>query len=119
MSLNSLRDLRRARRRPDEVIQIIVGPKPRWRDDTAGIVHIPVTATPEEMDWRPVVGLWVAVFVTCSDWEFGKRVLDQLEAAGARLFGAADPQKTYAMAVGADEGHHASLKNSMELLCQP
>lgn len=118
MSLESLRNLRRAGRKPDAVVKIIVGPKPNWLDDTAAVVHIRPDATPEDMDWRPTIGMWVVVFLTGNDRALGARVLACLEAAKAKVYGAADLEGTYPCIADATERHHKNLRQSMELLCQ-
>lgn len=114
MSLDSLRDLRRERMRPEEVIAVLVGPRPAWRHDSPAFVHVPQHSNPEDMDWRPLLGLWTAVFATVDDHPLVARVLICIAEAKAKFYGAALPEGTFPCVKEADERHHANLRTTLE-----
>lgn len=117
MSLDSLRSLRRSGRKPEHVVTVLIGPVPAWRQDDPAFVAVKPDALVDLMDWRPVVGLWVALFVTADPGGLAGRVMDALTAAGAKFYGAALPDGTFPCIADPTEKHHANLRRKWELLC--
>ena len=119
MSLEAIRQLRRRGQKPDGVVLVLLGDRPRWLDDDASLVVIRPADEPRFMDWRPMVGLWAAVFT--ADNQPPARtlsVLNALEGAGAKFFGAADATGAYPMTVGAGDEHRWCLQRTREALCR-
>lgn len=116
MSLSAIRSVRMRGHRPG-VVTVVVGPVPRWVDDDERHIVIGEKDSPERMDWRPVVGLWLAILQTARLPELTAAVMDQAQAAGAKFFGAADHTGTYPMVMNAGPEHHAVLRSSLEALC--
>jgi hypothetical protein len=117
MSLEAVRKMRRAGHKP-QVVMVVVGQPSDLIQDDAGIVIVRPTDSPAAMDWRPLIGVVVAVYTLSPLPHLTIAVLDALQAAGAKLFGAADRSGVYALLEGADEQHERLLRRSMELLCQ-
>lgn len=117
MSLEALRQLRRRGSRPDGVITILVGQLPKWRRDSAAFVHIAPDARIDQIDWRPLVGLWVAMFVTTRDTAAAAALLRCLEGVKVKFYGAADHSGTYPCVADATERHHTNLRATWEALC--
>lgn len=118
MSLEALRQLRRGGHKPQSPIWIVIGTKPRWLSDDATVVIVREADEPQFMDWRPVLGLVVAIFTLQPDPARTLQVLEATQAAGARIFGAADTTGAYPLLEGADERHTALLRNAWETLCR-
>lgn len=117
MSLAALAAVRRQNVRP-AVVSLIVGPKPKWWDDDERTVHIDEGSTPEFLDWRPVVGVPLAVFQTKPLPELTLRAMEAARKAGARFYGAADRTGVYPMTVDATDEHAMNLQRTWELLCR-
>lgn len=118
MSLEAIRDLRRAGQKPTGVVQVLIGRWPKWLEDDMHLVVIRPKDDPRFMDWRPLVGLSVAVFSAETKPARTLAVLEAIEAAGAKFFGAADPNGVYPMTVGAGQAHEAVLHASWRALCR-
>lgn len=118
MSLDAIRTLRRAGQKPSGVVTILLGERPRWLEDDATVVVVRPADDPRLMDWRPLVGLWVATFSRGLQPERLLGVLAGLESVGAKLFGAADASGAYPMTLGAGEEHRRNLQSTWELLCR-
>lgn len=116
MSLSAIRSVRLNGRRPG-VVTVVIGPAPKWLDDDAQHIVIAEGDTPSLMDWRPVVGLWLALIQTARLPELAASVMDHADAAGAKFFGAADHTGTYPTVMNAGPEHHAVLRNTWENLC--
>jgi hypothetical protein len=70
------------------------------------------------MDWRPLVGLPVAVFCRDECVRHMVAVLDALKRAGATLFGAAASYGVFPLLVDANEEHERLLRRGWEALCR-
>jgi hypothetical protein len=113
MSLQALASLRRARQRPASVVSIVVGKAPNV-DDRPDVIAILPADKPAFMDWRPLVGLPVAVFTADGHEVLGTQTLDALQAANVQLIGTAWRETTLTH----DEAHAPVLHRMWELLCQ-
>ena len=89
MSLSALLKLRLQGKRPAGPVTVLVGKRPNWREDDETLVVIAPTAEPNLMDFRPLVGLWTTLVVLGDNYQHAGRVLAAIDAAGAKLFGAA------------------------------
>lgn len=118
MSLDSIRKLRLAGQKPSGVVTVLLGQRPRWFADDATSVIVRPVDDPRLMDWRPLVGLWVAVFVAGTQPDRFLALLQALEAAGVKFFGAADEAGTYPLVVDATDQHHNNLYRTWVALCR-
>lgn len=118
MSLQRIRDLRLRGQKPKGVVTVLLGTKPRWLDDGPGLVVVRATDDPRFMDWRPLVGLFVAVIAAQVEPDRMLATLDGLSAVGVRFFGIADPTGFYPLLVGANDAHRESLRKEWEALCR-
>lgn len=117
MSLEAIRKLRLQRAKPG-LVWLVIGPAPKWLEDDATVIRLAPDAAPEFMDWRPVIGLTLAVFQTAPLADLALRAIDAAAAAGAVFFGAADHSGTYPMVEGAGPEHHLALRRAWEHLCR-
>ena len=85
MSLLTIRELRLQRKTPNAVISIIVG-ESAFKGD-ANVIELRPGCQPILMDWRPVVGLWVAFYLLKPDWFVMDSAIQCASKAGAKLFG--------------------------------
>lgn len=118
MSLDALRKLRRAGHQPVAPVWIVIGNRPRWLEDDATVVVVRDADDPRFMDWRPVLGLLVAIFALDQEPTRQLQVLEAVQLAGARIFGCADTTGAYPLLEGADARHEAVLRHAWEGLCQ-
>lgn len=118
MSLEALRRLRRSGAKPDGVVSILIGSRPAWCDDDAGLIVIRGTDQPAVMDLRPLVGLWVALYSRESNPALTLETMDALQAAGARFFGAVLAGETHPCVSEPTDAHHIALRQQWEALCQ-
>lgn len=117
MSLDAIRRLRRAGHKP-AVVWVVIGDRPQWLDDDAGVVHISAEDNPALMDWMPMVGVLTVIVQQQILPRQMLAVLDALTAIGAKLYGAVDRTGVHPLLEGADEAHEKPLRRAMELLCQ-
>lgn len=117
MSLDAIRQLRRAGMKPNRAIFVVIGDKPENLDDDAQAVIVRPTDNPRLMDWSPMVGLTAAVFTVAPLPGHTLAVLDALQAVNAKVFGAADATGFHPLLEGADEAHESLLRRTWELLC--
>ena len=118
MSLATLRTMRLQRLRPADVVTVLIGQRPKWKEDSAALVVIPDDAQPGLMDFRPLVGLWVALVMAGDNYPLASKTMKAIEAAGAKLFGAALPCGTYPCIENPTQEHHRVLGATWNLLCQ-
>lgn len=118
MSLSSLMKLRLQGKRPAGPVTVLVGKRPSWREDDETLVVITPAAEPALMDFRPLVGLWTTLVVLGDNYQHAGRVLAAIDAAGAKLFGAALPCGTYPCLQNPTEQHHRVLRETRKALCQ-
>jgi hypothetical protein len=117
MSLDTIRQMRRAGQKP-EVVYVVIGEvAKRPREGDSGYVWVRAYDHPALMDWRPLVGLLTVVVTTQPLPHLTIAVLDALHAASAKLFGAADTTGVYPLLEGADDEHAALLRRTWEALC--
>lgn len=114
MSLQHVRDARMEGLKPAGVVLVVVGPMPRHMEDDAELV---IVSDPAAMDWRSLIGVWVALLVTRPDVRKVRRVVRELEAAGAKLFGYADANQAQALYLNADEEAHDLMRKTWETAC--
>jgi hypothetical protein len=100
------------------VITVLVGQLPKWRRDDAAFVHIAPDAQIDLIDLRPLVGLWVAMFVTIDETSVAAAVLERLERVKVKFYGAADLSGTYPCVADATDRHHTNLRLTWEALCR-
>jgi hypothetical protein len=118
MSLRLLRDVRMSRLKPG-VVMVVLADLPAWLDDEdPRTIIVRPQAEPEHMDWRPMLGLPAAVFCRDECLHHMLTVLDALQHAGAKLFGAAASYGIFPLLVGADEEHERLLRRGWEALCR-
>lgn len=116
MSLDAIRRLRQDGLKPAAVF-VVIGEKTPSLDDEMH-VHIRLTDNPRTMDWRPLVSLLVALASLHVVPKLTLAVLEELEAVGARLFGAADPTGYYPLLENATDEHARLLRRVWEDLCR-
>jgi hypothetical protein len=109
MSLDQLRTLRRAGRRPESVV-VIVG-KPRVAVDGPGFVVI--DRDPRQMDLTPLIGLPVHLIDVQRDTDRLFAAMDATQTAGAKPLGACSA----AGACGVSEDHERAMWRYRETLC--
>jgi hypothetical protein len=111
MSLSMLRDLRLDGQRP-ALVKLAIGAK-RPLDDRPDLIALGADAQPERMDWRPLIGLPVALFVGDGHGDVAQRAFESAVAAGALPIGAAWSD----VEVSTDEAIKPSLRRMWEVLC--
>ena len=88
MSLESIRAMRRAGFAPDGPVVVLIGKRPKSVDDSAALVV--VDGSPRQ-DWRPLVGVRVALIQPLARPELAQRVIQAAHDAGCEFVGSADP----------------------------
>jgi len=121
MSLLDIRAMRLSRVKPSGVVTIVVGELPKtYRGDPTAIELKP-GCQPQLMDWRPLVGVWVALYHVKTDWVVMDAAVKALTDAGAKLFGIAHDGVGYPLANFADEETKnkaaRNLRRELEALC--
>lgn len=89
MSLHSLRQHRLQGSVPAGVVKVVVGKRLPAINARPDVIAVDAPDQPALMDWRPVVGLPLALFVCRGADPLAERVLDALMPAGCRLLGSA------------------------------
>jgi hypothetical protein len=117
LSLETLRQWRRAGYRPGGMALVVIGDVAP-DTDAEYVVMVKPTDEPRLMDWRPLVGMTAAVFTMQPLPHLTIAVLDALNAMGIKVFGAADQFGVHPLLEGADEKHERLLQRAWELLCQ-
>lgn len=113
MSLDALRQLRRQGERPTHVF-VVVGKRLPALNDSPRVVAVSTGDQPAQMDWRPVVGLPVALFVCPgADLDLAERTFDAMTVAKCEPIGAVWPD----VVVTTDEARKPILRQMWELLC--
>jgi len=116
MSLQALRDFRMTGKRPAAPVILIVGAKPKWLADSHATVLIGDQCRPEELDLRPLVGLWVAVVMTKPLHDLTTRLLTAMQRAGAKAYGLVTERGDVAMGVAEPtQAHELNLRQIWEL----
>ena len=115
MSLQAIRDMRLQRQKPKAVLSVVVGKAPSFCRRDADVIELPRGSQPGLMDWRPVVGLWVAFYLVDKDWTVMDAAVKAAEAAGAKLLGIATDGKAYPLATFADAEAEQKM---MRLMCR-
>lgn len=110
MSLQTLRDMRMARRRPG-LLMVVIGARTPV-DDRPDVVT--VLDAPERLDWRPVIGVPAAFFVAGDALELGERAFKAALAAGAVPIGMVHGGD----AVTLDDAAKPILAQMWEALCR-
>jgi hypothetical protein len=117
MSLESLRAMRRSGNKPANLIWVVIGEHPRQVHDSESLVVVRPNVDPKFMDWRPLVGLWVALFSQGQSSELILKTLDALQAVNAKVFGAVDESGVYPCIADPKPEHNAMLHRAWELSC--
>lgn len=113
MSLESLRQLRRAGERPSGVVKVVVGKRLPDVDGDVDVITVPADAQPQHMDWRPVIGLPLVLLVCEGATALAERTFDALMAAKCLPVGAVWGDAT----VTSDQPSKPVLRRMWELLC--
>lgn len=117
MSLETLRHWRLTGHKPRGSILVVIGDVDP-RIDAENVVIVKPSDNPRTMDWRPLVGLTAAIFTMQPLPHLTVAVLDALQAARVKLFGAADHEGVYPLLENADESHELLLQRTWRLLCR-
>ncbi len=112
MSLEALLNLRKQRMTP-AVVWVVVGDCPKRLIGAPDCIA--VTAKPESLDWRPVVGLHVDVFDLSGDPLLLDRTLGAIEAANPKGVGVACDEGV----VGLNDEHEFTLRAIRRHLAHP
>jgi hypothetical protein len=112
MSLQTLRDLRRAGSKPDGIVKVVVG-KRTPADSRPDVVSVAAEDRPHLMDWRPLVGLPACLFVCKGADDLAERTYDAMTAAKCHSVGAC----WFDGPVSSDETTWQTLKRMWEVLC--
>lgn len=122
MTLQAIRDMRLQRVKPNGVVNVIVGKAPKFCRSDPDVIELPRGSQPGLMDWRPVVGLWVAFYLVDKDWTVMDAAVKAADAAGAKLLGFATDGKAYPLANFADPETEEKVKRLMrrelEAMCK-
>ena len=118
MSLSMLQALRRQHQKPAGVVSIVFTDKPLMVEDSAAMVVIRSTDSPELMDLRPLVGLCVALYGNDPDENQFLRLLTVLENLNCRFFGAVTKRFVLPMMKDATPRHAELLTLEWMDLCQ-
>lgn len=113
MSLQAIREMRLQRVKPNGVVNVIVGKAPSFCKRDADLIELPRGSQPGLMDWRPVVGLWVAFYLVDEDWTVMDSAVKAADAAGAKLLGFASKSNAYPLANFADTETEEKVKRLM------
>ena len=117
MSLELIRALRMNRQKPDGVVSVVVADKPLPVPDSASVVVIRSTDQPQFMDFRPLVGVWVAVYSRNADAAHVMRLMDALHAAKVKFFGVVNEEFVLPMTTSPTPRHTELLTNCWSRLC--
>jgi hypothetical protein len=113
MTLQALRQVRLQGGKPSSLVKVVVGKRVPALESQPDLITVTDSDRPALMDWRPVVGLPVVLFVCRGADLLGEAVLDALVPAGCRLEGAAWWDAT----VSTDEETKPVLHRMWDLLC--
>lgn len=120
MSLQAISEMRLKRQKPALVSVVAGRVPPNLRD--ALTIELPPGSQPGLMDWRPLVGVWVAFYRTGEDWTAMGTAIAAADAAGAKLLGFATDGKAYGLAKFPDDDTKQKMERLMcrelEALCQ-
>jgi hypothetical protein len=87
MSLDHIRDMRIARKKPSGIVTVVIGSLPKkFRTDPL-MVEIKAGVNPSLLDLRPLVGVWVAAILIEGQQAALDQAIEALAKAGAKLFG--------------------------------
>lgn len=121
MTLAAIRDMRLARKKP-ALVSVVTGRVPKNLRDLLTI-ELPPGSQPGLMDWRPLVGVWVAFYRTGQDWTAMDAAIVAADAAGAKLLGFATDGKAYSLAnfanAEAEQKMMRLMTRELEALCTP
>lgn len=112
MSLETLANLRRMRKRP-HAVNVVLGKPPDWFGDDPREVVIAPTDKPAFMDLRPLIGVSTYVVELQRDDNRFSAVIEALQVAGAHIDGIVSA----AGACGSSPEHERALVRLRELLC--
>jgi hypothetical protein len=113
MSLDALRELRRSHAKPDSLLKVIVGKRAPDFDTRPEVISVVEADQPALMDWRPVLGLPLALFVCQGAEALAVPVAEAAVAAGAHLQGSA----WHDSETCTDEAIKPVLRQMWEVLC--
>jgi hypothetical protein len=116
MSLSHIRHLREQGAKPG-MVAVLVGAMPEWLDDGPSVVHVSDRVDLRRMDWLPLVGVWVTVYWLSGPKERALAVVDSLEQAGAKVFGAWIDGKAYPLTGNRSADEEKAIRAYGELLC--
>lgn len=116
MSLSHLRRVREQGAKP-AMVKVVIGRKPGWLEDDASVVHIPEAMNLAKQDWLPLYGVWVTVHWTEGSTDRALAVLDCLDRAGAKLFGAASADGVIPLTAEPTPKDKNLIEREWRLLC--
>lgn len=121
MSLQAICEMRLQRKKP-ALVSVVAGRVPKNLRDTLTIELLP-GSQPGLMDWRPLVGVWVAFYRTGEDWTAMGAAIAAAADAGAKVLGFATEGKAYPLAIFPDDATKQKMERLMcrelEALCAP
>ncbi len=121
MSLQDIRTMRLNRQKPSGIVSVVIGAVPKHLRDMFDIELAP-GCQPGLMDWRPLVGLWVAVYQVEKHWPTMDAAVLALLDAKAKLFGVATDGEAYPMGLfkSPDDEYKAAylMRSQLEALCR-
>lgn len=121
MSLHDIRAMRLARSKPSGIVAVVVGELPMAYRGDQTVIELKPGCQPRLMDWRPLVGVWVALYHVKTDWPVMDAAVKALTDAGAKLFGVAHKGEGYPLATfeNDDDKNKAArfLRRELEALC--
>lgn len=89
--LEALAALRRGGRCPSLPIIVLLAEKaPSW-GSCCPVVLVKPTDRPADMDFRPLLGLWVAVLMRLPMWSHVEQVIAEMKAVSAKPYGFVTP----------------------------
>lgn len=116
MSLQAIRRVRELGGKPG-MVAILVGNRPDWVEDGPSVVHVNERSEVRGLDWLPLVGVWVTVYWLSGSKQRALDVVDALEQAGAKVFGAYIGGKAYALTGNRSEEEVRAIREYGEALC--
>ena len=112
MTIEAIRRTRLDGKKP-ALVYVVIGPHAPIHDDHTMLI-VKDGARPEDMDWRPLVGIRVALIQTQARPALAQRVLQAAHDAGAEFVGTADPMGELSL-IGPEI--EPALRRAREYLC--
>lgn len=94
------------------LVYVVLGPHTPIHDDNT-VVIVKDSARPEDLDWRPLIGIRSVLIQTEARPELALRVIQAASDAGADFVGTADPMGEFSLT----EEIEPMLRRAREVLC--